>query len=141
MANLERAIQIAHIAHEGEFRRSGDPYVTHPLAVMERASKLGYSTTRLVLAVLHDVPENNKDWPVERIAEEGFDEDVTVPLRLLTKEDGEEYFAYIRRLAEHPDARAVKLLDMGHNLDDDPTPKQVTRYTEAIGYLAAKHAA
>lgn len=139
MADLERAIQIAYEAHAAdEPRRSGEAFVTHPLAVMERARSLGYPVLRQILAVLHDVPENNKDWSIPRLREEGFGDEVLEPLDLLTRREGEEYMAYIHRLAEHPDAEAVKELDIKHNLRDNPTPKQVKKYHEALLYLATK---
>lgn len=141
MADLKRAIEIAYDAHDGQFRRNGKEYITHPIAVMEAAEKLGFSVARLTVAVLHDTPEENEAWPVERIEEEGFGPDVTVPLRLLTKVDGEEYTLYIERLSEDPDARAIKILDMEHNLHDDPSQRQVTKYTWALAYLATKNAA
>jgi (p)ppGpp synthase/HD superfamily hydrolase len=139
MANLERAIQIAYEAHAvDEPRRSGEAFVTHPLAVMEQARKLGYPVLRQILAVLHDVPENNKDWTIPRLREEGFGNEVLEPLDLLTRREGEDYMAYIQRLSQHPDAEAVKELDIEHNLGDNPTPKQVKKYREALLYLATK---
>ena len=73
-----------------------------------------------------NIKENNPEWPVERIKAEGY---------------GDDFLEYIKRLGEDPDARAIKLLDMGHNLSDDPTPKQVTKYTQTMAYLATKYAA
>lgn len=142
MANLERAIQIAHEAHKDEPpRRSGEAYVTHPLAVMEQARKLGYSVTRQIIAVLHDVPENNPEWPIARLRKEGYDDDVLVPLGLLTREPGVEYDDYIGRLEDDPDAVAVKVLDMHHNLSDNPTERQRERYNRALFRLAERAAA
>lgn len=139
MATLERAIQIAHEAHASDKpRRSGEDYVTHPLAVMEQARKLGYPVLRQILAVLHDVPENNKDWTIPRLREEGFGNEVLEPLDLLTRREGEDYMSYIQRISGHPDAEAIKELDMKHNLEDNPTPKQKKRYREALLYLATK---
>ncbi len=139
MADLERAIQIAYVVHAAdEPRRSGEAFVTHPLAVMEQAHKLGYSVLRQILAVLHDVPENSGEWTIPRLREEGFDDDVLEPLDLLTRRPGEEYMDYIKRLAEHPDAEAIKELDIKHNLGDNPTPRQIKKYREALLYLATK---
>ena len=139
MANLERAIQIAYEAHAAdEPRRNGEAFVTHPLAVMQRTQKLGYSVVRQILAVLHDVPENNKKWQIPRLREEGFGDEILEPLDLLTRREGEDYMAYIQRLAEHPDAEAIKELDIQHNLGDNPTPRQVKKYREALLYLATK---
>ena len=68
---LERAIQFATKAHEGQYRKyTHDPYITHPLAVMEIVKGVpGHTEEMLVAAVLHDVVE---DTPVtiEQIFEE-----------------------------------------------------------------------
>ena len=88
-----------------------------------------------------NIKENNPEWPVERIKAEGYGDDVVHPLELLTKGKGDDFLEYIKRLGEDPDARAIKLLDMEHNLSDDPIPKQVTKYTQAMAYLATKYAA
>jgi (p)ppGpp synthase/HD superfamily hydrolase len=141
MATLERAIQIAHEAHDGELRRSGEPFVSHPMAVFEQARELGYSATRQILSVLHDVPENNPEWPIVRLREEGFGDDVLKPLELLTKPEGADYDEYIKGLEDDPDAAAVKELDIKHNLSDNPTQKQKERYARALCRLAARAAA
>ena len=45
---LQRAYEVAENAHRGQFRRSGDPYITHPLAVATILADLGMDTTTLV---------------------------------------------------------------------------------------------
>lgn len=54
MSTLERAIEIARKAHEGQSDKGGAPYITHPLRVMERA---GPEEAKMA-AVLHDVVED-----------------------------------------------------------------------------------
>src|SRR5688572_6848376 len=44
--------------HRGQFRKSGDPYITHPLAVAQICAELGMDTTTLVAALLHDTVED-----------------------------------------------------------------------------------
>lgn len=140
MADLERAIQIAHEAHEGEFRRSGEPYVVHPLRVMEKARQLGHSVIILIICVLHDVPENNKDWHFERLRQEGYEDEVLIPLDHVTRREGESWEEYIERVAQNEKARIVKDLDMEDNLEDNPTEKQVRKYGEAAVYLSRTRA-
>ena len=55
---LQRAYDIAEAAHPGQFRKSGDPYITHPLAVATILAELGMDTTTLVAALLHDTVED-----------------------------------------------------------------------------------
>src|SRR5690606_23514665 len=51
---LQRAYEAADRLHAGQFRKSGDPYITHPLAVATILANLGMDTTTLVAALLHD---------------------------------------------------------------------------------------
>ncbi|MBR0415944.1 bifunctional (p)ppGpp synthetase/guanosine-3',5'-bis(diphosphate) 3'-pyrophosphohydrolase [Candidatus Saccharibacteria bacterium] len=55
---IEKAIQFATKAHEGQFRRSGDPYISHPLAVMKIVEDWGMDEDTIIAAVLHDTVED-----------------------------------------------------------------------------------
>nr|WP_240942285.1 HD domain-containing protein [Planosporangium thailandense] len=55
---LRRAYAIAEEMHRGQMRKSGDPYITHPLAVAQILAELGMDTTTLVAALLHDTVED-----------------------------------------------------------------------------------
>ncbi len=55
---LRRSYQVAENMHRGQFRKSGDPYITHPLAVAQICAELGMDTTTLVAALLHDTVED-----------------------------------------------------------------------------------
>jgi guanosine-3',5'-bis(diphosphate) 3'-pyrophosphohydrolase len=55
---LRRSYAIAESMHRGQFRKSGDPYITHPLAVAQICAELGMDTTTLVAALLHDTVED-----------------------------------------------------------------------------------
>lgn len=55
---VRRAYYYAEQAHDGQFRRSGDPYVTHPLAVAGILSEMHMDPQSLVAAMLHDVIED-----------------------------------------------------------------------------------
>ena len=56
--SVKRAFYYAEQAHEGQFRRSGDAYVTHPLAVASILSKMHMDHQSLMAAMLHDVIED-----------------------------------------------------------------------------------
>jgi GTP pyrophosphokinase len=62
VATLERAYRVAELAHEGQMRLSGEPYITHPLAVAALLADLHLDTDALAAALLHDVVE---DTPIE----------------------------------------------------------------------------
>jgi GTP pyrophosphokinase len=55
---LRRGYTIAENMHRGQFRKSGEPYITHPLAVAQILAELGMDTTTLVAALLHDTVED-----------------------------------------------------------------------------------
>jgi GTP pyrophosphokinase len=57
-AILRRAYRIAESMHRGQMRKSGEPYITHPLAVAQLVAELGMDTTTLVAALLHDTVED-----------------------------------------------------------------------------------
>ncbi|MBM6403905.1 bifunctional (p)ppGpp synthetase/guanosine-3',5'-bis(diphosphate) 3'-pyrophosphohydrolase [Phycicoccus sp. CSK15P-2] len=58
IALVERAYAVAERAHEGQKRRSGDDYITHPLAVTTILAELGMTPTTLAAALLHDTVED-----------------------------------------------------------------------------------
>ena len=89
---LERAIEFATQAHKGQFRKyTGEPYITHPLAVMEIVKGVpGHTEEMLVAAVLHDVVEDT-DVSLMEIQEEFGDAVSDLVLHLTdisTPEDG-----------------------------------------------------
>lgn len=55
---IERAFYVAKEAHEGQFRRSGDPYIIHPIAVANILADLHLDHETLMAALLHDVIED-----------------------------------------------------------------------------------
>src|SRR6266446_6758519 len=58
VALVERAFAFSEHAHEGQFRKSGDPYITHPLAVASILSQWRLDAQGLAAALLHDVMED-----------------------------------------------------------------------------------
>jgi GTP diphosphokinase / guanosine-3',5'-bis(diphosphate) 3'-diphosphatase len=55
---LRRSFNIADNMHRGQMRKSGEPFITHPLAVAQICAELGMDTTTLVAALLHDTVED-----------------------------------------------------------------------------------
>ncbi|MGZ5366230.1 MAG: RelA/SpoT family protein [Aeromicrobium sp.] len=58
VASIQRAYDIAERMHEGQKRKSGDPYITHPLAVATILAELGMTAPTLCAALLHDTVED-----------------------------------------------------------------------------------
>ena len=58
LRDVERAYRVAAHHHRDQLRRSGDPYITHPLAVAQILAELGLSGPTLCAALLHDLVED-----------------------------------------------------------------------------------
>ena len=57
-SDVERAFLVAEKAHEGQLRRSGERYITHPVAVAQILAELGLNTETVIAALLHDTVED-----------------------------------------------------------------------------------
>jgi GTP pyrophosphokinase len=55
---VERAFEVAERAHKGQLRKSGDPYITHPVAVAEILIEFGLDANSIAAALLHDTVED-----------------------------------------------------------------------------------
>jgi len=110
MASIEKALQIAIQAHEGQQDKDGQPYILHPLRVMNAVEE----EPAMIVAVLHNVIE---DTPVtsEELRREGFDETVLAALECLTHRKDESYADYVVRCKSNVIARQVKLADLEDN--------------------------
>jgi (p)ppGpp synthase/HD superfamily hydrolase len=142
---LDRAILIAVGAHSGQLYPSPEPepYVLHPLRVM--AAVDGESAR--VAAMLHDVVEDS-EITLEQLEREGIPPDVLRTLDCLTRREGEEYSAYIRRVATDPTAIRVKIADLHDNLRNNEALERapevddrIRRYRAALLFLSEKAAA
>jgi len=142
MSNLNRAIQIAASAHEGQVDRGGAPYILHPLRVM-----LAQETDEArIAAVLHDVVEDSDDWTIDRLREEGFSERVLQAVAALTKEGPQDYFEYLKGVKKIPLAVRIKVADLTDNLNPnrlgrEPTESDLARfekYEKALEFFGVK---
>jgi (p)ppGpp synthase/HD superfamily hydrolase len=109
---LEKAVSIAVEAHRGQRDRTGAPYILHPMRVMAGVD----SDIEKMVAILHDVVEDT-DWTFEKLAQQGFPDEVIEALKCVTKREGEEYEDFVKRSASNKIARKVKLADLQHNMD------------------------
>jgi GTP pyrophosphokinase len=85
-ANVQRAFERARLAHGGARRKSGEPYITHPLAVAQMLAAMRMDPASLQAALLHDVLEDTAVAQAD--LEQEFDVDVTNLVKGLTKLDG-----------------------------------------------------
>ena len=113
MSTLQRAIEIATQAHQGQFDKSGKDYIGHPLRVME----MGSTEEEKIAGVLHDVVEDS-DWTFEALEAEGFSQEIIAALKCVTKlSENENYDDFIERVKKNPLAVAVKINDLTDNMD------------------------
>jgi len=108
---LEKAINIACVAHHGQVDKRGKPYILHPLAVMFDATI--QSEEEMITAVLHDVVE---DTYVTMQSLSVFPLNIQFAIKALSRKDGESYNKYLDRLKENQLAIKVKMADLKHNL-------------------------
>ena len=122
---LRRAWEVGAAAHVGQIRKSGEPYITHPVAVAQVLAELGLDVETLIAAILHDTIEDTPLTQAEITAE--FGESVAELVDGVTKldklhfRDREEAAAESFRkmlLAMSRDLRVImiKLADRLHNM-------------------------
>jgi GTP diphosphokinase / guanosine-3',5'-bis(diphosphate) 3'-diphosphatase len=146
LALLQRAYDVAEAAHATQKRKSGDPYITHPLAVATILAGLGMDTTTLVAALLHDTVEDTGQT-VESITE-AFGPEVAHLVDGVTKIDrvklgdaaqAETIRKMIVAMARDPRVLVIKLADRLHNMRTLrflPPEKQERKARETLEILA-----
>ncbi|MEZ0069224.1 guanosine-3',5'-bis(diphosphate) 3'-pyrophosphohydrolase [Streptacidiphilus sp. MAP12-20] len=123
LALLERAYQVAEASHRGQTRKSGEPYITHPLAVTMILAQLGAETTTLVASLLHDTVEDTA-MTLDQVRE-GFGDEVAYLVDGVTKLEKVDFGAAAEAetfrkmlVATGQDVRVmvIKLADRLHNM-------------------------
>jgi GTP diphosphokinase / guanosine-3',5'-bis(diphosphate) 3'-diphosphatase len=126
IALITRAFEFANKAHKGTKRRSGEPYIMHPLAVARIVVKeMGLGSTSICSALLHDVVEDT-DYTCEDIARE-FNPKIASIVEGLTKisggifgekasEQAENFRKLILTIPEDVRVILIKMADRLHNM-------------------------
>lgn len=86
---VEKAYHVAEEAHAGQKRKSGDPYITHPLAVTTILAELGMTPPTLAAALLHDTVEDT-EYGLDQLREE-FGDEIAMLVDGVTKLDKVKY--------------------------------------------------
>ncbi|MEY8041737.1 bifunctional (p)ppGpp synthetase/guanosine-3',5'-bis(diphosphate) 3'-pyrophosphohydrolase [Saccharopolyspora cebuensis] len=143
---LQRAYDVAEDKHASQRRKSGDPYITHPLAVATILAELGMDTTTLIAGLLHDTVEDT-DYSLERLGDE-FGEEVAHLVDGVTKLDkvklgaaaeAETIRKMVIAMARDPRVLVIKLSDRLHNMRTMrflPPEKQARKARETLEVLA-----
>ncbi|MGH3583354.1 MAG: RelA/SpoT family protein, partial [Mycobacterium sp.] len=146
LAVLQRAYDVAELRHADQLRRSGDPYITHPLAVANILAELGMDTTTLVAALLHDTVEDT-GYSLEALttdfgSEVGHLVDGVTKLdkvALGTAAEGETIRKMIIAMARDPRVLVIKVADRLHNMRTMrflPPEKQARKARETLEVIA-----
>ncbi len=123
LRQIEKAYQVAERWHRGQKRKSGDPYITHPLAVTTILAELGMDPATLMAGLLHDTVEDT-EYGLEDLRRD-FGDVVTLLVDGVTKLDkvkfGEAAQAETVRkmvvaMAKDPRVLVIKLADRLHNM-------------------------
>lgn len=146
LALLQRAYDVAEERHSEQRRKSGDPYITHPLAVATILGELGMDTTTLVAALLHDTVEDT-EYSLEKLNAD-FGDEVEHLVDGVTKLDkvklgaaaeAETIRKMIIAMARDPRVLVIKLADRLHNMRTMrflPPEKQARKARETLEVLA-----
>ncbi len=89
LSPILRAYAVAERCHAGQMRKSGDPYITHPLAVTSILAELGMSPTTLAAALLHDTVEDT-EYSLDQLRAD-FGDEVALLVDGVTKLDKVKY--------------------------------------------------
>lgn len=135
---IEKAIAVALDAHTGQTDKAGKPYILHPLRVMQHLE----TETEQIVGVLHDVVEDS-EYTFEDLENCGFPNEVIAAIKLVTKQPGVDYQAYLANIKSNSIARNVKLADLQDNMNlqrlQTITEKDLQRqakYKKAVDFLS-----
>ncbi|MEN9993053.1 MAG: hypothetical protein RLY83_623 [Actinomycetota bacterium] len=112
---VERAYLVAEQAHEGQNRKSGEPYITHPIAVAQILADLGIGPTTIAAALLHDTVE-----------------DTAYTLGMLQKDFGDEIAALVDGVTK------LDKVKFGENAQAETVRKMVVSMSKDIRVLVIK---
>ncbi len=137
MEKVEKAYLLAKRAHEGTLRRSGEPYIVHPVCAAIILVELGMDTDSIVAALLHDVVEDT-EVTLEEIRKE-FGKDVAflvdgvtklgkIPFSSREHQQAENVRKMLLAMAQDVRVIIIKLADRLHNARTfDSLPEEKSR--------------
>lgn len=136
---LEKSIILATKKHSGQTDKGGQPYILHPLRVMNDCNTI---ETKIV-AVLHDILEDTDTTTKDLL--EFLPEYLINSIVILTRNKNESYEDYIKRISKNYYATQVKLMDLEDNMNLDRLEhiemrdmKRYLKYRKAKEYLEMK---
>ena len=131
------ALELAVEKHKNQTDKAGNPYILHPLHVMENVN----SKEGKIIAILHDIIEDT-DVTEDYLLKIGLSKRIVDAVVALTRSEDIDYQEYIKNLSTNPLAKEVKLADLEHNMDLKRLPtleekdlKRNRKYQIAYHYL------
>jgi GTP pyrophosphokinase len=125
LAQLESAYHFSETAHQGQFRKSGDPYISHPIAVANILAKWHLDSQALTAALLHDVMEdahvtkdeisNRFGKPVAELVD-GLSKLDKIEFRTQEQAQAENFRKMLLAMARDVRVILIKLADRLHNM-------------------------
>ena len=103
---LNKAIELAKKAHEGQVDKGGSPYIGHPFRVMNQFE----DEEEKIVGVLHDAVEDS-DLTLEDLKRAGFSDRIIKAVVAITKREGEKIDRYLNRVMNNPIALKVKIAE------------------------------
>ncbi|MBD3311640.1 MAG: RelA/SpoT family protein [Candidatus Magasanikbacteria bacterium] len=144
---IELAYDFADTAHKGQIRKSGEPYITHPLAAAHILANMRIDPVVIAATLLHDVPEDTETTLQE--IEKNFGTEIASMVKGITKlgklkyRGVERYIENLRKMfvamAEDVRVMIIKFADRIHNLrtlDSLPPQKQYRIALESLEIYA-----
>lgn len=125
IAQIWAAYRFSKAAHEGQFRRSGEPYITHPVSVAGILAALHLDTPTLIAALLHDVVEDTgitkqeiADQFGKQVAElvDGLSKLDKIEFQSATEAQAENFRKMLLAMSQDVRVILVKLADRLHNM-------------------------
>ena len=108
LAVIERAYMTAELAHQGQLRKSGEPYITHPIAVSQILADLGIGPITIAAALLHDTVEDT-DYTLAQLQKD-FGDEIASLVDGVTKLDKVKF-------GEHAQAETVRKMVISMSKD------------------------
>lgn len=106
------ALELAVEKHKNQTDKAGNPYILHPLHVMENVN----SKEGKIVAILHDIIEDT-DITEDYLLKIGLSKRIVDAVVALTRSEDMDYQEYIKNLSSNSLAKEVKLSDLEHNMD------------------------
>src|SRR5438477_1507380 len=145
---IEQAYEVARAAHSGQYRQSGEPYITHPLAVAKILAEWNLDAQAMMAALLHDVVEDTPTTKTEiakrfgkAVADlvDGVSKIDRIEFATLQQAQAENFRKMLLAMARDVRVILIKLADRLHNmrtLDAVPAEKQERIARETLDIYA-----